>query len=182
MLRFFFACHGQHAISQTPVTSARRIIAHPPLDLTRLYKSRTNLFLYIRLFDVDQHTVTSPARSAVQAALAAMAEAQTIADPATAESSAAAQDAIGMVQEALDRRESAAAELKAVASEETPPASEVDTPPPGKDVSSGSSGSGGGEETGIAVAVKESTKEPESARWSRNNPAASHSHMAHLLW
>ncbi|CAM9884756.1 unnamed protein product, partial [Scytosiphon promiscuus] len=129
------------------------------------------------------HTVTSPARSAVQAALSAIAEAQTAADAPAADTSAAAQEAVSMVQEALDRRDSAAAELAAVSSDGTPSVAGVETPPQGKGISlGGSDGDGGEETTETSVAAKESTKEPESARWSRNNPAASHSHMAHLLW
>lgn len=115
--------------------------------------------------------MTSPARSAVEAALSAVAQAQvaTPADGATAASSAAAQDAIGMVQAALDRRDAAAAELSAILPEDPAVAvSAADDSPSGGDAPE--------------VDQEESTKEPESARWSRNNPAASHSHMAHLLW
>ncbi|CAN0022771.1 unnamed protein product [Ectocarpus sp. 4 AP-2014] len=116
--------------------------------------------------------VTSQARSAVQAALSAVAEAQAAAPATATASSAAAQDAIGMVQAALDRRDSAAVELGAASSEDTPVADEAAVLTSRDD----GSVSGGGEEGG------DGTKEPESARWSRNNPAASHSHMAHLLW
>lgn len=127
--------------------------------------------------DIDQDVVTSPARSAVQAALAAIAEAQT-ATPAgaTPESSAAAQDAIGMVQAALDRRDSAAAQLGVVSSDDT--ADSVSPRADGDAAGVGSSDGGdGSDQEGENL-----TKEPESAHWSRNNPAASHSHMAHLLW
>ncbi|CAB1102748.1 unnamed protein product [Ectocarpus sp. CCAP 1310/34] len=117
------------------------------------------------LKDGDVDEVTSQARSAVQAALSAVAEAQATAPAAATASSTAAQDAIGMVQAALDRRDSAAVELGAKSSEDTQVAAEAAVLT-----------SRGGEESG------DGTKEPESARWSRNNPAASHSHMAHLLW
>lgn len=108
----------------------------------------------------------------MQAALSAVAEAQAAAPAAATASSTAAQDAIGMVQAALDRRDSVAVELGAASSEDTPVAAEAAVLTSRGD----GSVSGGGEEGG------DGTKEPESARWSRNNPAASHSHMAHLLW
>lgn len=114
------------------------------------------------------------ARSAVQAALSAVAEAQAAAPAATTASSTAAQDAIGMVQTVLDRRDSAAVELGAASSEDTPVAAEAAALTSRGDGGVSSIGEEGGDGTG--------TKEPESARWSRNNPAASHSHMAHLLW
>ncbi|CAM9176309.1 unnamed protein product, partial [Ectocarpus fasciculatus] len=122
-----------------------------------------------------QDEVTSQARSAVQAALSAVAEAQAAAPAATTASATAAQDAIGMVQAVLDRRDSAAVELGAGSSEDTPVAAEAAALTSRGD----SSVSGGGEEGGDET---RNNKEPESARWSRNNPAASHSHMAHLLW
>ncbi|CBN76462.1 methylase-related [Ectocarpus siliculosus] len=121
---------------------------------------------------VQQDEVTSQARSAVKAALSAVAEAQAAAPAAATASSTAAQDAIGMVQAALDRRDSATVELGAESSEDTPVAAETAVLTSRGD----GSVSDGGEEGG------DGTKEPESARWSRNNPAASHSHMAHLLW
>lgn len=130
---------------------------------------------------IDQDLVTSPARSAVQAALAAIAEAQTATSAgATAESSAAAQDAIGMVQAALDRRDSAAAELGAVSSDDSPGAVTPNSASP-RDTSSGAA-EGGPSDGSDGSDQEDPTKEPESAHWSRNNPAASHSHMAHLLW
>lgn len=127
--------------------------------------------------------MTSPARSAVQAALAAIAEAQT-APPAgaTAASSAAAQDAIGMVQAALDRRDSAAAELGVVSSGDTPVAITPEPVSP-RDESGGTADgglSGGGDSSDQGELVVES----EAAQRSRTKPAAPHSHinMAHLLW
>lgn len=121
--------------------------------------------------DINQDVVTSPARSAVQAALAAIAEAQSAAPAgAPGASSAAALDAVGMAQAALDRRDSAAAELGAVSSDDTPP----------RDESAGPAGGGPSHDDGSNQHGR--TREPQSAHWSRNNPAASHSHMAHLLW
>lgn len=125
--------------------------------------------------------MTSPARSAVQAALAAIAEAQIATSAsATAESSAAAQDAIGMVQAALDRRDSAAAELGVVSSDDAPGAVTSNSVSPRDE--SGGAAEGGSSDGGGGSDQQDPTKEPESAHWSRNNPAASHSHMAHLLW
>lgn len=126
--------------------------------------------------------MTSPARSAVQAALAAIAEAQTATSAGTtAASSAAAQDAIGMVQAVLDRRDLAAAELGVVSSDDTPGAVTPDSMSSPGDESGGSVEGGPSHDSDSSV-QPELTKEPESAHWSRNNPAASHSHMAHLLW
>eukprot|EP00903_Cladosiphon_okamuranus_P016720 g15412.t1 len=123
-----------------------------------------------------QDVVTSPARSAVQAALAAIAEAQkaTTTDSIT-ESSTAAHDAIGMVQAALDRRDSASAELGVVSPDGSPDS--VSSRDDGGSATGGRALDGGG-----GSDEERSTKEPESAHLSRNNPAASHSHMAHLLW
>eukprot|EP00752_Nemacystus_decipiens_P001247 g1246.t1 len=128
-----------------------------------------------------QDLVTSPARSAVQAALAAIAEAQA-ATPAgaTAESSAAAQNAIGMVQAVLDRRDSAASVLGFVSSDDTLGAVTPDSVSPREKVSG--TVEDGTPDGGDGSDQEDPAKEPESARWSRNHPAASHSHMAHLLW
>ncbi|CAM9184177.1 unnamed protein product [Pylaiella littoralis] len=134
-------------------------------------------------FRFRQDAVTSPARSAVQAALSAVAGAQTAAPAATAVSSTAAQDAIGMVQAALGRRDSAAAEDGGVVTSEVAPlaAATADSPSP-LDDDRGCAGNDARSPGGDGSDEMQSKKEPESAVWSRHNPAASHRHMAHLLW
>ena len=62
----------------------------------------------------------------------------------------------------------------------------------GADAGTGLAGGGGGGGSssssssstsgGVFQDEAEMTKEPESARMTRDNPAASHSHMSHLLW
>ena len=129
--------------------------------------------------------MASPARSAVEAALSAIAEAET-ADPPTA-ASTAAYDAVGIAQAALDRRYAAASDI-GVASDASHGEDRTATGQAagaGSSSSSSSSSGGGGSSGGGCNEVldeAEMTKEPESARMTRDNPAASHSHMSHLLW
>lgn len=60
---------------------------------------------------LNRQAVTSPAFTAVQAALSAIAETEIAASATPTASSAAAHEAVSMVQAALNRRKSAAAEL-----------------------------------------------------------------------
>lgn len=107
------------------------------------------------------------------AALSAISQAE-IGDAPTA-ASTAAHEAVAMVKEALDRRESAGIDL-GVEHDESP--TTVADSSEG-DLAIGQSAGGNG---GDLYYEEELTKEPESARVTRNSPAASHCHMSHLLW
>lgn len=136
--------------------------------------------------------MTSPARAAVEAALSAIAEAETTDSIGTLSgASSTAKDAVGMVQAALERRDVAAKDLafETAHGDARKPrptsASDVDVSPEDDSESAGTSVGEGGEKGGkgeVADEEEEPTKEPESARRTRNNPVASHSHMSHLLW
>lgn len=96
----------------------------------------------------------------------------------------AARDAISMVQAALGRRDSAAYELESSRSD---PCENSD--PSAGDISASVVGVATTDEAGHESTRQKSsdmddepTTEPESARRTRNNPVASHSHLAHLLW
>lgn len=138
--------------------------------------------------------VISPARAAVKAAQAAVAR-EGKASPSSP-SAAEARKAIDMVQAALGRRDEAAANL-ALPVAKSPSAtgekvargvdvnhfSAVEATATGGELPVGRdlaevAGAGNG---GYAF-DEEPTREPESALRTRNNPAASHSPLAHLLW
>ena len=135
--------------------------------------------------------MASPARSAVEAALSVIAAA-TNAGPPTA-ASTAAYDAVGMAQAALNRRYAAPSDV-GVASDASQGGGDAATGQAadsggGNGSSSSTSGGGGSSSSsssstsgGVFQDEAEMTKEPESARMTRDNPAASHSHMSHLLW
>lgn len=122
----------------------------------------------------SRQDVASPARSAVEAALSAIAEAETVGPPTAA--STAAYDAVGMAQAALDRRYAAASDVGG-----TSDASKGKGGAPAGKAAGGVGGSSSGSSS-VFQDEAEMTKEPESARMTRDNPAASHSHMSHLLW
>ena len=135
--------------------------------------------------------MASPARSAVEAALSVIAEAKTAGPPTAA--STAAYDAVGMAQAALNRRYAAPSDV-GVASDASQGGGDAATGQAadsggGNGSSSSTSGGGGSSSSsssstsgGVFQDEAEMTKEPESARMTRDNPAASHSHMSHLLW
>lgn len=128
----------------------------------------------------------SPARAAVQAALAAVAGEETATPPTP--SGIAAREAISMVQAALERRDSATTGLGASARD--PPAAGADSSSDNVGSSTGNSADvggvatafGGGGGVGEGDFDEEVTREPQSALRTRNNPAGAHVPLAHLLW
>lgn len=127
--------------------------------------------------------VISPARAAVEAALAAVAGEETTSPTS---SSTEAREAIGIVQAALSRRDSAAEDLgTTVPSDES---AGRDGPGHVGGVDTGNMevaitpGKVGERQTGGEIRDEEPTKEPDSALRTRNNPAGSHVPLAHLLW
>ena len=138
-------------------------------SLTSLKLSFPFVLLFLR------QDAASPARSAVEAALAAIAEAETAGPPT--EATTAAYDAVGMAQAALDRRYAAASDVGAASD-----ASQGEEGTAAGQAAGGVGGSSDSDRRDTFQDEAEMTKEPESARMTRDNPAASHSHMSHLLW
>lgn len=100
-------------------------------------------------------------------------------DPPTP-SFAAARDAISRAQSTLEGQDSAAAELNAAAAAED--VAEQVKQIGGGGVMKDSRGGRIGAD-GVDVCEEEEVmKEPDSARVTRNSPAASHSHLSHLIW
>lgn len=160
---FYHDCHSVKA------TRNLNLGCSSNYSLTSLELSSPFVFLFLR------QDVSSQARSAVEAALAAIAEAETAGPPT--EASTAAYDAVGMAQAALDRRYAAASDVGAASD-----ASQGEDGAAAGQAAGGVGGSSGSGSSDILQDEAEMTKEPESARMTRDNPAASHSHMSHLLW
>ena len=82
---------------------------------------------------------------------------------------ALSRDGTSATQTALQRRDSVAADLGAAADD-------------GASARAGRGGAGSGLDADDEGREEPLSKEPDSARTTRNSPAASHSHLSHLLW